>query len=431
MPKQLNLKDKSIIWHPLTQEKTAPLPLAITKGKGSYLYDENNNKYLDLISSWWVNLHGHANPKIAEAIHKQALLLEQVIFAGFTHEPAVDLCSNLKNILSEQFQRFFFSDNGSTAVEVAIKMAYQYWYNTGFPGKTLFLSFEGGYHGDTFGAMSVGYSSGFYKPFEQLLFKVLNIPYPDTWDGDNSIKEKEENSLKELVKILELHSSHIAALIIEPLIQGASGMRIARPKYLKKVLDIVRSHGILIIFDEVMTGFGRTGSNFAFEQIDFIPDFLCLSKGLTGGFLPLALTVTQEYIYQAFLDDSMSKAFTHSHSYTANPLGCAAAVCSLELLLASSTQNVIKNINCAHHKGIEYLRQECDFLQHFRSLGTISAFELCSKVDNEILKKKFLEKGLILRPLGTNIYLMPPYSTTEEDLMMAYEKIASVLKEVK
>ncbi|EEC08029.1 ornithine aminotransferase, putative, partial [Ixodes scapularis] len=391
------------------------LNVAIKKAEGSYIYDEYNKAYLDLISSWWVNLHGHAHPDIARSIYDQALKLEHVIFAGFTHAPAVELCENLSELLPKELNRFFFSDNGSTSVEVALKMAYQYWHNQNQVERTLFLSFEGGYHGDTFGAMSVGVRSGFHNLFSGLFFKVLTIPYPETWDEDLN------------------HSHKIAALIIEPLVQGASGMRMCRPEFIRTVIEQVRKKDILVIFDEVMTGFGRTGTYFALEQVSLTPDFLCLSKGITGGFLPLALTVTSDDIYHAFLSNEWSYAFAHGHSYTANPLACAAALASLKLLGQEKTQNAVHSIYQAHKKGISYLKANCPNIEYSRVLGTISAFALKSSYSNfnQLLKLKFLEAGLLIRPLGNTIYLLPPYSITTDELELAYEKISKIINNEK
>jgi adenosylmethionine-8-amino-7-oxononanoate aminotransferase len=427
---KLSDRDKNIIWHPFTQEKIAKLPIAITKGIGSYLYDENNKAYLDLISSWWVNLHGHAHPKIAQAIYEQAITLEHVIFAGFTHEPAVKLCEKLKALLPQQLSKFFFSDNGSTSVEIALKMAYQYWWNQGNRERTIFLSFEGGYHGDTFGAMSVGSSSGFHDPFSKLFFSILTIPFAETWHEDLLVDDKENKALTVLRNHLNTNGSKIAAIILEPLVQGASGMRMCQPKFINEVVNLVRNHGILVIFDEVMTNFGRTGSNFAFEQTNVVPDFLCMAKGLTGGFLPLALTVTSEEIYTAFLGDHFSTAFAHGHSYTANPLGCSAAIASLELLIHNDTLASIKAININHQKNMLHLLNTCDSrIKHVRVLGTIAAFDINLKINNinQALKIKlietFLEHGLLIRPLGNTIYLLPPYSIKSTELDEAYEKI--------
>jgi adenosylmethionine-8-amino-7-oxononanoate aminotransferase len=424
----LSKRDKKIIWHPFTQSKTEPELIAIKRASGSYIYDENDKAYLDLISSWWVNIHGHAHPKIAEAIYEQAKTLEHVIFAGFTHEPAVTLCESLQTILPNKLSKFFFSDNGSSSVEVALKMAYQYWKNLGHNEKTIFLSFEGGYHGDTFGAMSVGAKSGFHDPFKDLLFKVLSIPYPENSDNDPEIYIKEQNALQILKGHLEEYGSNIAAIILEPLVQGASGMRICRPKFLKQVIELVRQNNILVIFDEVMTGFGRTGTYFALDQLDIIPDFLCISKGITGGFLPLALTITNDEIYNAFLGDDFKLAFAHGHSYTANPLACSAAITSLKLLKSEECKASIRNINNVHKEGIKLLKSECDLIEKTRIIGTIAAFDIkLPKTSMSLIKARFLEEGLLLRPLANSLYILPPYCITPKELGSVYSKIIDVI----
>lgn len=425
---QLTKCDKQLIWHPFTQAKTAPEVISIKKAQGAYIYDENDKAYLDLISSWWVNLHGHGHLEIAKSIYEQAQQLEHVIFAGFSHAPAINLCKGLKNILPNELAKFFFSDNGSTAVEVAIKIAYQYWRNTGQTNKNIFLSFEGGYHGDTFGAMSVGAKSGFHDQFSKLFFEVLTIPYPDTWDGDNQIEQKEQNALSLLKLYLDKHGQNIAAIILEPLIQGASGMRVCRPSFLRRVINMVRQSAILVIFDEVMTGFGRTGTYFAMEQLNLCPDFLCLSKGITGGFLPLALTVTTNRIYEAFLGDDFSTAFAHGHSYTANPIACSAAITSLSLLQKQESQNAIKSINKTHQEGINLLKNKCNIVEKTRILGTIAAFDLnIDSANMPKLKEQFLSAGMLLRPLGKTIYLLPLYCITNDELKNAYSKIIDIL----
>jgi adenosylmethionine-8-amino-7-oxononanoate aminotransferase len=423
--------DKKIIWHPFTQQKTADDSILIKSAKGSFLYADNGKKYLDLISSWWVNLHGHANAEIAKAISEQATILEHVIFAGFTHKPAIELCEKMQSILPQNLNKFFFTDNGSTSVEAALKISYQYWKNIGKNNKKIFLHFEGGYHGDTIGAMSVGSNSGFHDQFNELLFPTISIPYPHTWDGDEEIELKEEKALKILREYLEKSADKIAAFILEPLIQGASGMRICRASFVNKAIKLVRSYGILIILDEVMTGFGRTGTIFAFNQLDFVPDILCLSKGITGGFLPLALTITTEKIYDAFLDNSFTKAFAHGHSYTANPLGCAAGIASFKLLTSAKTQLAIQNINKTHVTCMDELRNNAR-IKNIRILGTIAAFNInneSNQVNTQSLKKQFLEEGMLLRPLGNTIYLLPPYSINENELVDAYKKIKKVIME--
>jgi adenosylmethionine---8-amino-7-oxononanoate aminotransferase len=425
---KLQERDKKIIWHPYTQEKTENLPIAIKKGAGSYLYDEDGRAYLDLISSWWVNIHGHAHPEIAKTIYEQACSLDHVLFAGCTHEPAVQLCENLAELLPLNLSRFFFSDNGSTCVEIALKMAYQYWRNQGQNERSLFLTFDGGYHGDTVGAMSVGANSGFHDVFRPLFFKILSIPYPETYIGDNEVEQKERKSLEILEKYLNEFGKKIAALIVEPLIQGARGMRMCRAEFLRAFVEKVRAHGILVVFDEVMTGFGRTGSNFAFEQAGVIPDFLCLSKGLTGGFLPLALTVTTETIYKGFSSDRWETAFAHGHSYTANPIACAAANASVSILKRTSTQCAIGVIHNAQKAGVASLCKLGANIAHPRVLGTIAAFDVQeASFSSKSFRYRLLQEGLLLRPLGRTVYVLPPYSTTAEELHTAYEKIGSIL----
>jgi adenosylmethionine-8-amino-7-oxononanoate aminotransferase len=425
-PMTLSERDKKIMWHPFTQEKTAPDVIAIQKASGAYLYDEKGRRYMDLISSWWVNIHGHTHPEIARHIYEQAQTLEHVMFAGFTHEPAVVLCEELQTILPQDLCRFFFTDNGSTAVEAAVKMAYQYWKNMGQHQRQFFLSFDGGYHGDTFGAMSVGARSGFHDHFKDLFFQVLSVPYPCTWDEDIDIEHKERQAMTTLIGYLDSYADRISAIILEPLIQGASGMRLCRASFLQNVINLLRSKGILIIFDEVMTGFCRTGTYFALDQLNFVPDFLCISKGISGGFLPLALTITTPKIYEAFLGEDFNKAFSHGHSYTANPLACKAAVCSLALLKETQCQNAVQRINKAHKKGLLLLKKSCAFIQKIRHIGTIAAFDIDIAIPMEILKKRFIDNGLLLRPLGTTVYLLPPYCVSDDDLDYVYKKISEI-----
>ncbi len=423
----LSTRDKKIIWHPFSQEKTVGLPLAIQSGKGAYITDIHQKSYLDLISSWWVNLHGHANPVIAQAIYEQALKLEHVIFSKVTHEPAVALAEKLQTILPTNLTRFFYSDNGSTAIECALKMAYQYWRNIGKAKKT-FACFEGGYHGDTIGAMSVGQNSGYHDIFKPLLFDVITLPYVDTCLNDSDIEKKEYQAFNEIKNSLEKKHQDIAAFILEPLIQGASGMRMCRPDFLNKVIQLIKSYDILVIFDEVMTGFGRTGTHFALQQLapESVPDLLCLSKGLTGGFLPLALTIASEKIYQAFLDDELSKAFLHGHSYTANPLGCAAAIASLDMLLDFTTQQAIQNIKQAHQVGLQQL-SELTSVTHIRQLGTISAFKLPEEKVKQVIPE-LLAQGLFMRPLCNNtLYILPPYCITVDELKRVYDVLYKII----
>lgn len=388
-----------MLWHPFTQAKTASTPLCIVKGEGAYLIDEHGKGYLDLIASWWVTLHGHGHPVIARALHEQAQTLEQVIFANLTHPPANLLSQELCQLT--KMDRVFFSDNGSTAVEIALKIALQYFWNHGEKQRNFFVNLEGGYHGDTFGAMAVGRTSGYYAPFESHLMPTFVIPYP----------KDEQHSLDVLEDLLKKHGNTMAALIVEPLIQGASGMRIYSAAFLQKIGEMAREKNILVIFDEVMTGFGRTGKMFAKDHIDFKPDLMCLSKGLTGGFLPMAATLTTETIYNAFLGDDFQTAFLHGHSYAGSPLGCAAGLASLSLFNDTTWENIVM-IEKVH-------KERCNG----RTFGTVGAFEVDSAQQAQDLQQKFLKEGLYLRPIGKTFYILPPYCLKENELNFAYDII--------
>lgn len=413
------------VWHPFTQAQTARPPITIRSARGSRLTAEDGREFVDLISSWWVTLHGHAEPAVAAAIAAQAAKLEQVIFAGFTHEPAARLAARLTQMLPETLTRVFFSDDGSTSVEVALKLALQFWRNRGTPRRRI-LAFEGGYHGDTFGAMAVGRSSGFYAPFEDLLFAVDFIPFPSTWRGDSDVAENESASLAALDAWLGRHGRDAAAVILEPLVQGAAGMRMCRPEFLRALVERVRAHDVLVIFDEVMTGFGRTGGYFACDTIGAAPDVICLSKGLTGGFLPMAVTVCSERLYEAFLDAKFEKAFAHGHSYTANPLGCAAALASLDMLQADETAARRARIAAAHVAGLDRLSGSRN-LTRLRQCGTIAAMTLpatdagYTAAISPRCTAFFLERGLLVRPIGKELYFLPPYCTSDDELQRAYD----------
>lgn len=430
----ISQRDKAAIWHPFTQHQMVPFAKTIASGKGAYLFDQEGKRLLDLISSWWVNLHGHAHPDIAKAIYDQALRLPHVQFANFTHQPAVQLAEDVLALLPPLLSKVFYSDNGSTAVEVAIKMAYQYWQNVGEPQRKKFISFEKGYHGDTFGAMALGQRCGFFDAFSELLFSVQMIPYPATWLNDDKVQQKEQEALVRLDDYLSLHGHETAAIILEPLVQGSSGMNMCRPQFLQALEAKVRKHGILVIYDEVMTGFGRTGDYFACLKADTAPDFICLAKGLTGGFLPLAMTACTDQIYQAFLGDSFASALAHGHTFTANPLGCAASLASLQILKKPETQKQIKAIEQAHVAGLAYLATEADIIRT-RYCGTIAAFDLPSEEQygsalSVQLRERFYRRGLLLRPLGNTIYLLPPYCVTAEELQQTYSILAEEIQGV-
>lgn len=428
---QLLNDDREFLWHPFTQEKTNTNQLCIKSGNGPHLFDENGKQYTDLISSWWTNLHGHCNQAIANAIFKQSNILEHVIFAGATHFPAVDLCKKLKTKLPNELCKFFFSDNGSTAVEISLKMAYQFWRNSGQFDRKLFLNFNGGYHGDTFGAMSVSNTSGYHNHFNDLFFECKTVDWPYTWIGEEhkNIEEKEKIALNQLSSILCKYGKSVAAIILEPLIQGASGMRIVRGNFIEQVVKQVRKYDILVIFDEVMTGFFRTGKMFALDHISVIPDIICLSKGLTGGFMPLALTVVQKHVYDAFYSQEKEKTFLHGHSYTANPLGCAAAIESFNILMNSDTQNNIQKICKLNQEFAIKFANKTPIIMKVRSIGTILAFDVDHTII-DMLVLKCLEAGMLLRSLGCTIYILPPYCISENELIMCYEKISALIEQI-
>ncbi|URD52835.1 adenosylmethionine--8-amino-7-oxononanoate transaminase [Chroococcidiopsis sp. CCNUC1] len=423
----------SAIWHPFTQMKTAPPPLKVKRGEGVMLELEDGRQILDCISSWWVTIHGHSHPVLAEALYQQAKQLEQVIFAGFTHEPAEKLATGLLKHLPKSLTRVFFSDNGSTAIEVALKMAYQYWFNQGEKQRTRFISFEGGYHGDTVGAMSVGSSSPWWQTFKTLMFATDIVPFPATFDEDSNVATHEAQALDCLAELLQKNSHSYAGIFIEPLVQGAAGMRLCRPQFLQELAKLARTHGVLLIYDEVMTGFGRTGELFACLKSSTCPDILCLSKGLSGGCLPLSVTVATEEIYQAFYSDDIDRAFFHSHSYTGNPLACATGNASLELL----TQNpdVFRGMEALHRRYMETWLSGHPKIERTRICGTIAALDLKAESESYLnatgskLRSRFLELGFLLRPLGNTIYLMPPYCITPTQLESIYEVIRRVVDE--
>ncbi len=416
-------KDKSYIWHPFTQQKGAAEPIHIERAEGCYLYTSDGRKYLDAISSWWVNIHGHSNPYIAERIAQQARELEHVIFAGFTHTPAIDLAEKLIQTLANKYSKVFFSDNGSTSVEVALKMAFQYWYNLGEKNKTKVIALENAYHGDTFGAMSVGERSTFNAPFNDLMFDVYHLPIP-TAPNLQIVQNKLERLLQE---------GNVAAFIFEPLVQGAGGMKMHLPEHLDALLKIAKKHGIICIADEVMTGFGRTGRNFATEYLNESIDIICLSKGITGGFMPLGVTLCSENIYEAFYSNEAGKTFFHGHSYTANPLACAASIASMKLLTGLECQNHIAMISDSHKAFINQFDRH-DSVKDIRSTGTILAIEIGTEEDtsyfNSIRNEIYdfcLQKGVLLRPLGNVLYVMPPYCIKKSELNHVYEVLEEVI----
>ena len=418
----LSERDAKVIWHPYTQHQLVAPPIPIVRGDAALLFDEQGNSYIDAVSSWWVNLHGHGNSYIAEKIYRQALQLEQVIFTNFTHEPAVSLAERLLQILPGNPAKIFYSDNGSTAVEVALKMAVQYWQNTGKPERKKILAFEHAYHGDTVGAMSVSSRGVFTNAFKDLMFEVVFIETP------------QEKNKEKIRSVIQAHEGKIAAFIYEPLLQAAGGMRIYEADHMNDLLDFIRDQHILCIADEVLTGFGRTGTLFASAEFRYAADIICLSKGLTGGTMALGVTACSQSLFNAFLSIDRSKTFFHGHSFTANPLACTAALASLDLLLEKQCQENIKSIQRQHE---DFSKKELSktgngLFQNIRILGTVLAFEISSGETgyvNEIsaaVTRLALRQGIYLRPLGNTVYIMPPYCIRPDQLRKVYDFILSI-----
>jgi adenosylmethionine-8-amino-7-oxononanoate aminotransferase len=423
-PRKLLDQDRRHVWHPFTQHGTAGTPIVIARASGASLFDSGGREILDLVSSWWTCTHGHAHPKINQALAAQAGQFEHVMFAGFTHRPAVELATALAGLLPGDLTRVFFSDDGSTAVEVALKIAYQYWVNRGEPRRQVLFAFDRGYHGDTLGAMSLGRGSGFFGVFRDLMTQVCVLPFPATFDGDEAVEDREAGALSALEAQLADRVHEVAALIIEPLLQGAGGMRMCRPNFLKNMVNLAHDAGVLVIFDEVATGFGRTGTLFALEQAGVVPDLVCLSKGLTAGYMPMAVTVAREPVFEAFLGESFDRALPHGHSFTANPLACAVALSSLALFKEEDTLGRIARIGERHRALLPLLHARGDVAKP-RVLGSILAFDVPRLADYQsaestTLRDWYLAHGLNIRPLGQTIYLMPPYCTTDAELARAY-----------
>ena len=416
-------RDLNVIWHPYTQMKTALPPIPIVRGEGACLYDADGKKYIDAVSSWWVNIHGHAHPHIAKKVAEQLTALEHVIFAGFTHEGAVELAERLLKLLPSNQKKAFYSDNGSTAIEVAIKMCLQYWHNKG-TDRNKIVAFKNAYHGDTFGAMAVSGRSAFTAPFDALLFEVEFIDLPDASNIE---------SLKSQISALK---ADLACFIFEPLVQGTAGMVMYEAEYLNELMAHCRKEGVLMIDDEIFVGFGRTGKFFACDHFTEQPDIMCFSKGLTGGTMALGLTTCTQEIYDAFLSDDKLKTLFHGHSFTANPIACSAALASMDLLMEDITMQNIKRVE-EQHKQFALRIQHHPKIKTIRQTGTIIAMEWGTG-DNtsyfstlrDRLYLYFLDAGIILRPLGNIIYILPPYCITNDELNYIYNKIEQALEEL-
>ena len=428
---ELTQADLSLIFHPCTQMKdheTLPM-IPISRGEGVYLYDFEGNRYIDAISSWWVNLFGHSNPYISTEIKKQLDTLEHVLLAGFTHQPAVELASRLVDITPEGLNRVFYADNGSSAVEVALKLSYHYHLNRG-EKRDIFLSLTNSYHGETIGALSVGAVELYKETYKPLLIKNIQTPVPKSRDI-NDTKE----ALDALEEILKEKGSSISAMIVEPLVQGAGAMHIYSPEYLKGAREMTKAYGIHLIADEIMTGFGRTGTMFACEQADITPDLMTLSKGLTGGYLPLSVVMMTDEIYGAFYCDyGDSRSFLHSHSYTGNPLACRAALATLDIFERDSVLESNREKSEYIFKRVKRL-ESLSIVSNIRQCGMITAFDIDGfKPSDRVGLKVYryaLDNGVLLRPLGNTIYFMPPYiiSRDEIDKMVdtAYEAVERVI----
>ena len=427
-------RDRASLWHPYTQARTAPPPLAIARAEGVYLYTEDGRRILDGISSWWVNIHGHSHPKLNEALAAQARELEHVMFAGCTHRPAVELAERLLQLLPKGLTRVFYSDNGSTAVEVALKLAFQYWRNRGQPQRRNFVALHHAYHGDTVGTMSVSEDSVFTRAFAPLLFPAARAHAPYCYRCPLGLQRAtcRIDCLGDLERHLQAGGDTIAAVLLEPMLQAAGGMIVWPAEYLAGARRLCEQYGTLLIADEVMTGFGRTGRMFACEHAGIRPDLICLSKGLTAGYLPMSATAATESIYEAFLSDDRSQTFFHGHSYTANPLACAVGLASLDLFRDDAVLDRIRALEQQLRAGLDPLRAlAC--VGDVRVIGGVGIIELQSDSAGYLdqlgprLAAAFLERGVLLRPLGNVLYFMPPYVITDEQTAWVLHQIADVL----
>lgn len=419
----LSERDKKHNWHPYTQHKTAQFHPAIVKGKDALLWDENGKEFIDAIASWWVNPYGHSNQVIADAIYKQLTTLEHVLFGGFTHEPAVLLSEKLMEILPKNQKKIFYSDNGSTAVEIAIKATLQFFYNKR-EKRTKIIAFENAFHGDTFGAMAASGITFFTEAFKGSLIDVIRIPVPT--------KGSETQSILALEKAIA--TNECAAFVFEPLVQGAAGMVMYAADVLDSMIALCKENTVFTIADEVMTGFGKTGKNFACDYLNNKPDMMCLSKALTGGTIPMAITTFTQEIFDGFWDDDVNKALFHGHTFTANPTGCAAALASIALLQKAEMQNNIQRINQQHLKFQEQIKMHPK-VKTTRVLGVIFALEIKRETEESYygdfrnkLYNFFIENGIILRPVGNIVYILPPYIISDTQLEKVYKTVEKALE---
>lgn len=428
----LQARDLRHVWHPCSQMKDYEQfpPIVIKKGQGVWLYDENNHRYLDAVSSWWVNLFGHVNPRISQVLSDQAFTLEHTIFANFTHEPAIKVAEKLVALTPEGLNKVFFADNGSSAIEVALKMSFQYHMQTGKTAKKRFLALTDAYHGETLGALSVGGVGLYNKVYQPLLLDTLRAQGPDCFRCP--FQDKPESCHAQCIQYVEeeLHAHHeeMTAVIIEPLIQAAAGMKMYPPIYLKRLRELCTAYDVHLIADEIAVGFGRTGTVFACEQAEISPDFMCLSKGLTGGYLPLSTVITTDDIYNAFYDDyGTMKAFLHSHSYSGNPLACRVALEVLTMFEEEQVIDMIQNKGERMRALAQAAFDQLPYVGEYRQIGLVGAIELVANYrtkepfPNEArigyqIYQRALAKGLLIRPLGNILYFMPPYIISDEEM---------------
>ncbi|QQL45749.1 adenosylmethionine--8-amino-7-oxononanoate transaminase [Sulfuriroseicoccus oceanibius] len=433
MSSNLLERDRKAVWHPFTQHGIPSELLRAARAQGAHVFDDTGKQYLDLMSSWWVSIHGHCHPRVVEAISQQAATLDHVLFAGATHEPAVKLAEELLDLAGIKAGKVFYTDDGSTAVETAVKMALQYFGNRG-EKRTKIVAFENAYHGDTFGAMTLGQSTHFFTAFPATALEVEFLPVPQVWEGhtDDAAEDAVVAQFEEIAA-----RGDCAAVIFEPLVQGAGGMLFHSKRFLSAIVRTAKKHGVLVIADEIMTGLGRTGEVFATDHLDADarPDILCAAKGLSGGMLPLAVTITHDFIYDAFIGETFSKALAHGHSYTANPIACAGGVVSMELLRDGATiqaRDALSDAMRKHFLGL--VDRYPDLLEKPRILGGVAAVNLAPEsveygsTVSRRLQQFYHERGLILRPVGPVIYLMPPYKVDEQELADACEVVAESLE---
>ncbi|MBD3427292.1 MAG: adenosylmethionine--8-amino-7-oxononanoate transaminase [Candidatus Omnitrophica bacterium] len=445
MKEDIIKRDHEYLWHPYTQMKDAESmpPIAVERAEGVKLYDIHGNFYYDTISSWWCNVHGHNHPAVKSAIKEQLDMLEHVLFAGFTHKPAVDLAERLVKITPEGLTKVFYSDNGSTSVEVAMKMSFQYWQNTKRHGKTSFVSLDRAYHGDTVGTMSVSGVDLFNKKFKPLFFNSYKAPSPYCYRCPKGMSREKcgLDCLNDLEEILKGKSENIAAMLVEPLLMAAGGMIIYPPEYLRGLERLSREYNVHLIVDEVATGFGRTGKMFACEYAGIKPDFLCLSKGVTSGYLPLGATLTTDRVFDAFYDDYENlKTFYHGHTYTANPLACSAGVASVDLFEKEGTLDNVKNISDML-SGFLSRMSELPIVGDVRHIGAVGAMELVrdrrtkasfpmqERIGLEVYKLG-LDRNILLRPLGDVIYFFLPLCVDKDQLSDIFFRAEGVLGEI-